>query len=244
MTIFLITTILQMFKYGGEAYIYMVSLEKELKYLLDMTEYNKFIKYLNDNKVKCDLNIMQVNYYIDTQEMDFLKNGITARIRRIIGSNGKYELTFKVPFCKEEKNNIKIKNEFNFELEKQSAENILKYNNFLLCKEKITDILNKFNVQANIEDLLIIGNLITERYFYSISNKLKPINIDISSYFDKRDYEIEWELEEIYEAQTIIEDIFKSLQISTSKKVLSKNNRFYNEYFERKIYGLETDFIE
>lgn len=213
----------------------MVNLERELKYSLEENEYYQFLKYLKDYKVKCNQSINQINYYIDTKGFEFYKSGITARIRKYIDINENYELTFKIPVHKEEKNNIKIKNEYNFHLEDRAAKNILNNNSFIEYEEKIINIFNEINIKAKVQDLFITGYLITERSFYTIDSRLKPINVDINNYFGKKDYEIEWELDEIDEARSIIETILKFQQIFSEKKILSKNKRFYNEYFNRHL---------
>lgn len=68
-------------------------------------------------------------------------------------------------------------------------------------KKIIIDILNKFHLKIEVNYLIIVGNLNTERNFYTLVEKLEPINIDINDYIGIKDYEVEWELNELQEAR-------------------------------------------
>lgn len=207
--------------------------EKELKYQISRTDFEKFKEFLKKNKFKKISSLTQINYYIDTEDLLLRDRDITVRIRKIIEPLNKYELTLKIPLEKNVISNVKIKNEITLDLDKEVAENII-HNGSLLNYYYL--FKSKFNILTNetcIERLKIIGSLKTIRELYLINENYEPINIDMNLYLDKQDYEIEWETDRICEVEKILMNYMEKLDISVNTNTLSKNCRFFNKYLDK-----------
>jgi uncharacterized protein YjbK len=210
----------------------MIMVEKELKCILSEEEYLKFKKFLKENNIKLMKSISQINYYIETDELLFSQKGISVRIRKIVGDNEEFEFTMKTPSEELESNGIKIKNEISINLNKRVAEKLLKYGKFKDFENIIKPVIEEAKVQVDLNSMKIIGELKTTREFYLINPKFEPLNIDISSYFDVMDYEIEWETNSINEVTEIILEIFDKLSIQLKDNPLSKIGRFFSLYLK------------
>ncbi|WP_066498904.1 CYTH domain-containing protein [Abyssisolibacter fermentans] len=208
----------------------MKNVEKELKYQLSKEDFIIFKKFLIENEYLKLNSFTQINYYIDTEELIFKERDITIRIRKILADINKYEFTIKIPINKNYGENYKIKNEYNIILDEEIAINLINRDNFKDYERLFTDILKEIEFKIDLNKLKVIGQLNTKRELYIIDKNYEAINIDISSYLDEEDYEIEWETEKIDGAERIITDIFKKISIVPNSNCISKNTRFFDKY--------------
>lgn len=208
----------------------MKNVEKELKYQLSKEDFTIFKKFLIENEYLKLSSFTQINYYIDTVGLFFKERDITIRIRKILQDTNKYEFTIKIPINENSGENYKIKNEYNIILDEEIAINLISRNNFKDYERLFTDILREIEFKIDISKLKVIGQLNTKRELYIIDKNYEAINIDISSYLDEEDYEIEWETDRIDGAERIITDIFKKISIVPNSNCISKNTRFFDKY--------------
>lgn len=68
-------------------------LERELKFLLDKTDYNRLLTYTKQYcKENASKHILQINYYYDTENFMLYRQDITLRVRE---RNGRYKIEKK-----------------------------------------------------------------------------------------------------------------------------------------------------
>jgi uncharacterized protein YjbK len=204
--------------------------EKELKCVLSEDEYVRFRSFLKEKNIELQKSIFQINYYIDTNELLFSRKGISVRIRKIVGERNNYEFTMKTPSREFGGNGIKVKNEISIDLEEEVAEALLKYGKFIDYENIIKPVFEEAGVTVDFAMLSILGELKTTREFYLIDPRFEPLNIDISSYFDIIDYEIEWETDKVHEVAEIILGIFEKINIKLKDHAVSKIGRFFSAY--------------
>lgn len=213
----------------------MKNIEKELKYELLKEDYIKFKSYLSEHGIKMINCCNQSNYYIDTNSFDFIRMFTSVRIRKIVGEPCCYEFTIKTPSSEEKEGNIKIKNEYTINLPEKVAEEVINNNCFVNHEAIFNELFNEANILMDLMELKIIGELCTRREFYLIDERYEPLNIDISTYFGKEDYEIEWETENAEKAEETILKIFGENDIKFLEKSTSKIGRFFNLYQQNKL---------
>lgn len=185
-------------------------IEIEAKMLLSELEYNQIIDSLNLNKLP---KIHQTNNYIDTPSLYFKKSKFSLRVRE---KDNELELTLKT-HLKEgllETNQIISKEEFN-----------LFKNQGIFPIGEVKDIL--LNLSINLNELLIITSLSTERIEFIEDNNV--ISIDKNKYSGIIDYELEVESTSMENAKLVILDVLKRSSISkTEFNKISKQARAFN----------------
>ena len=206
----------------------METIEKEIKYLLGEDDFNLLFKYLESKYLKSNV-ITQVNYYVDTEDMLLESKRITARIR-VIDSN-LCEFTIKRSL-KAVKDNLHIKEESTSEIEKEVADKLIVGEFIDSYKDLLNPVFSQIGEIENISKLKIWGNLATERTSFIINSKLPPLLLDRSIYLGSKDYEIEWEGENISAFSQILSDILSELKISPINSSDSKNARFLKRFKE------------
>ncbi len=210
-------------------------IERELKYQLIETDFEKLQRYIESRNYKKKECIDQVNYYFDTKDYFFKRNKITMRLRKF-AVDDMYELTIKVP---KESNSeiitehIKTKNEFTIKLKSEDAQKML--------NNRIKDYIDLFigisntsilNEEKVIRGVNFIGELRTKRFNYVLEEDESALSLDISEYLDIRDYEVEWEAKDIESADCFLKNIFEKLDIKPFNNVQSKSTRFINKLIE------------
>jgi uncharacterized protein YjbK len=198
-------------------------IEQELKFCVNEQDFYKF-KRLLDNSSNKIVDFTQINYYIDTPNLDLNKRQISLRIRDYL--NNRCELTLKVPIKDAlHLEHASSKDEETLELYNIDVEAIL--TNGISSNNTILNFIYKrLGSLINIDSLQIIGKLETYRELYQIGNIDDLLNIDINKYFDVQDYEIEWECCDLAKCSNLILGIFKQLSINYNKNALHKNDRF------------------
>ena len=177
----------------------MNNIEKELKVLLNIEQYNMLKnKYIWENE------FVQINYYY-LDEKNYLKNNnMTVRIREL---NDKYKLQIKIPIkeCKA----LHIKNEY--ELDVERVYNVL------------PEMLLKEMCGIQTKNVRLVGHLKTYRKTLLLAKDIE-LCLDKSQYLDKTDYELEIEYQEIMDDKLL--DELKQLGLNFDSKVKGKFSRF------------------
>jgi uncharacterized protein YjbK len=138
----------------------MNKMETEFKCLISFEEKENILKYFSN--LKCN-NILQINYYYDTEDFSFFSNNCTLRIRQ---KNNKLNLQYK--YNKKTINQIRTSDEYSQ----------------ILSTLPRTISLN--GIVTNLQ-----GILITERVKIELSEA--AVCIDCNYYMGKTDYELEIE---------------------------------------------------
>lgn len=176
-------------------------IEKELKAILSVEQYNKILEMFNWEK-----EYTQINYYFDSDDEYCLKNGITVRMRY---KNDRHLLQVKIP----------IKLDFALHIKKEFEKRVSELTNVVLGSEisLLTDI-------PDFPTVYQFGSLSTRRMEYSMGSTL--ICLDYNEYNNIRDYEIEIEFES-EPASEIIKKL-ASIGVTFEKNAEGKCTRFYN----------------
>lgn len=193
-------------------------IEKEIKYLLSQEDFIKMEVYLKEYLKK---RIIQSNFYFDSQNFDLKKKRITVRVR--IFSNKKGEITIKKGIKNnftENINEAKIRIEETLPLPFKDIKNILKFKN-------IDRFLDKYEKQKSNFKIDMLGKLKTYRNIYNLFEG--ELFLDKSRYFKQTDYELEWEGNNLENANIHIKKIFSDLNIKPLLNKLSKSSRFIKE---------------
>lgn len=148
--------------------------EIEFKQLIDFNTYN----VIKDSYFKQITPFSQTNYYIESPSFKLRDHHSALRIRV---KQNTFEITLKVPAKVGliEYNHI-------IDFEPHIGQTIVKST----LPTDIQKILTEFNVGEN--ELSILGALTTERLEVEFQNEL--LVLDKSQYFDKTDYELEFEV--------------------------------------------------
>ena len=141
--------------------------------------------------------------------------------------NENYEFIIKHTL-KNAQNNLHIKDEYTIKIQPEDFKRFInnKSIDFLKSNKQIKEILG---TTINMDKISNLGVLITERSLCELSPGLPPLNIDVNKYLKKKDYEVEWEGEDIYSHKDILLKIFKELNISFVENTCSKRKRFLRE---------------
>lgn len=188
------------------------NIEIEAKVLIDEQSY-KVVK--NHCKDHISDFYTQTNYYIDTPKFDLRNNGIGLRVRE---KQNKYEITLKTPMSEGllEKTEPISKEQFK-ELRDKG----------IFPETKIKSFIMMLGFDFKISDLKILAHLTTERI--DISTPTGTFSIDKNTYFDKTDYELEKEGNNLKEAENFLEDLCITCKIPYSINKVSKMARALNE---------------
>ncbi len=143
---------------------------------------------------------VQTNYYIDTEDRALAKEGIALRIRE---KEGQYELTLKTPLSQGL-------------LEKNAP---ITMNQFVALRDEDefpeTDLKRFLTMlDFDVKELRILTSLSTERIDVEYEGGL--LSIDRNSYSGQVDYEIEFEYNNIDDAEKILEKLLASKGIKVA----------------------------
>jgi uncharacterized protein YjbK len=203
------------------------NIETELKYLLSKESFRSLYDDLKQMDRSPALT-RQVNYYFASPDSPLARHPINIRIR-FIGQES--ELTCKIPISDTTTNTIQNSYEYNKQINREQAFHAI--NNGLSADDLRTafaEMLQQHSLQPL--DLICYGHLRTARYSFRIEDNLPPLLLDVNGYLGTFDYELEWELDQIETADSILQNIFSRLNISPIGQLKPKRRRF----FEKLIY--------
>ena len=184
----------------------MPELEIEFKNLLNENEYST----LYDTFFKRVPGQSLVNYYIDTPDLELRSNTLLLRVRK---DDGKQVMTLKAPT---EKGVLEFHAEVDYDLD--SRKDVAQAE----VPDVIADELEKRHI--GIADLKIYGSLETERHETEYEGGL--LVLDKSSYLGSTDFEIEYEVSDYDEGETIFNRLMADHDIPRRGEV-TKSERFY-----------------
>lgn len=177
------------------------SLEIEFKCLISKDKYEYLLKEfnINSNDIK-----EQTNYYFDTKSLELRSKHIMCRIRQ---KGNQYKIT------------VKTKNESNDNIENHY---------FLTMDEGLNMIKNGMDGKyANTSSYLYnVATLKTKRVSFPF--KGGKLFLDESSYGNKTDYEIEYEVTDKKQGEEIFNNFLKDYHIE-KKPSISKSQRCFKE---------------
>ena len=181
------------------------SIEIEAKALLTRTEYNKVLRHF---KVDVSDGHIQKNYYIETENFDLWKLGLSLRIRKLNG----YTMTFKLPMAEGllEKSQTLVKDQFR-EFQEEG----------IFPEGDIADFIESLYI--NPSDLKIVASLSTLRIEHEVDDS--TLAIDENRYGDIQDYELEMEATSMKKAKALLEKICADVGIPYRENLESKQKR-------------------
>ena len=179
-------------------------LEIEFKTLISKKDYQRLIECFNikNNQFK------QINYYFDTPNYDLQKLNKTIRVRQ---KSDSYILTLK------EKIQSGIVNETHIDIDESFLDLIIKDG---FSTQQYFSYLN-YNV-------IFVTSLINYRITFKHPFYSGTIFIDQCNYLGYTDYELEYEVSDIFVGEKEWEKILLDLSIQ-KKKTLSKSQRVFNK---------------
>jgi len=185
--------------------------EIEFKQLLSKANYQDiYDKYFLDEKA-----FSQTNYYIDTLNFDLKSHQSALRIRV---KNNAYEMTLKVPA------EIGLL-EYNFETNIEP-----KLNKQIESQDLPEDILDQLlNMGIDIDSLIILGDLTTERIEKEIDGNL--LVLDKNRYLGFEDFELEYEVDDYNEGLIQFKSILNQFNIK-HEMPNNKVKRFFNRKYK------------
>lgn len=185
--------------------------EIEFKQLLSKANYQDiYDKYFLDEKA-----FSQTNYYIDTLNFDLKSHQSALRIRV---KNNAYEMTLKVPA------EIGLL-EYNFETNIEP-----KLNKQIENQDLPEDILDQLlNMGIDIDSLIILGDLTTERIEKEIDGNL--LVLDKNRYLGFEDFELEYEVDDYNEGLIQFKSILNQFNIK-HEMPNNKVQRFFNRKYK------------
>lgn len=189
------------------------NIEIEFKNMLTESEYKKLLSEL---QVDPNQIFSQENHYFDTPDFALKKAGSALRIRR---KKNHYELTLKQP----------------------ASVGLLETNQILSEEECLTALQYGKLPTGTIHELIeatgipllkveYFGSLLTNRI--ELPYKKGILVLDHSSYLNKDDYELEYEVEEFEEGQAAFKEFLAHYQIP-ERKTENKIRRFYMEKYKQ-----------
>jgi uncharacterized protein YjbK len=183
------------------------NIEIEFKNLLTEDEFNQFTSHFNRNKKDF---FHQENHYFDTPNFALKKIGCALRIRE---KKGQFEMTLKQP-------HPDGLLETNAILSVEEAEHLLQggtiKNNIILSQ------IIPLGIEA--KELAYFGTLATDRAEFTYKEGL--LVLDVSSYLNTIDYEVEYEVSNREKGQIIFLNLLKELNIPV-RRTDNKVKRFY-----------------
>lgn len=185
-------------------------IEKEFKNLLTKEEYEQLLTTLQLNE---DEAIQQTNIYFDTAT-HLLKNKNMGLRIRLFDDSG--ELTLKSPISENEK--LETTDELDLETATKMADK-----GSINLDGHVADKLAEFGI--NISDLEPIGRLSTLRYTFP--GKGGMYFLDESYYQDQKDYELEFETEDVESGKFQFEQFLAKHHIK-KRKTAQKIARMLN----------------
>lgn len=182
--------------------------ENEFKLILTKPQYERILaEYEWDGEVE------QTNFYYDSDALELSERHITCRVRRI---GGEHYLQMKLPNGADYS---RIEVEFPLGGE--------------LPDEIGSDMMKSLSGAENLPDVKLIGSLKTTRTVKHFEGA--EIDLDMSEYFGKTDYELEIEFTNEQKARELLNSITAFAGISQQGEVCrGKIRRFLDEYLKTK----------
>lgn len=190
-----------------------INMEYEARVMINEEQYLNIRKhYLNSKYSKEE--IINENFYFDTEDLKLTSSHKVLRMRKI--NNSKYELTLKI---KGENGDIEI----NHKLTDKEKDNLLE--NSIISYPPILDKLKESNIDPS--SIRYITNLKTERLEVRLEYCL--LVIDKNYYRNKVDFNLEVESSAKSLAKSQLEEIIKPFGLSIKKDYINKAKRaIYN----------------
>ena len=180
------------------------AIEIEAKVLLSKDDYQKLVKHFPHAP-----RYVQTNHYIDSDDRVLLKDGIALRIRE---KKGLYELTLKTPLSQGllEKN-VAITIDDLVDLRDEDK----------FPQGDIARFLTMLDI--DISQLKILTSMTTERIDIQYEGGL--LSLDRSTYSGQTDYEVEFEFNNMNDAERILKNLLDELEIPCQFSRVSKIHR-------------------
>ena len=190
-----------------------INMEYEARVMINEEQYLNIRKhYLNSKYSKEE--IINENFYFDTEDLKLTSSHKVLRMRKI--NNSKYELTLKI---KGENGDIEI----NHKLTDKEKDDLLE--NSIISYPPILDKLKESNIDPS--SIRYITNLKTERLEVRLEYCL--LVIDKNYYRNKIDFNLEVESSAKSLAKSQLEEIIKPFGLSIKKDYINKAKRaIYN----------------
>lgn len=186
-------------------------IENEFKIMLTKEQYERLYR-----EFSWDKEISQTNHYFDTEELLLSEWRITVRVREI---DGEYFLQMKLPTDREF-SRIEIEQKL-----PGLPENIW------------GAALSAFSGVDGLPSVKLLGKLFTKRSVKRFN--CAELDLDMSEYFDKRDYEAEIEFTDENEARLLLEKIRGIIGENSAGEVCTgKIHRFLDEFRAQKNKNL------
>ena len=190
-----------------------INMEYEARVMINEEQYINIRKhYLNSKYPKEE--IINENFYFDTEDLKLTSSHKVLRMRKI--NNSKYELTLKI---KGENGDIEI----NHKLTDKEKDDLLE--NSIISYSPILNKLKESNIDPS--SIRYITNLKTERLEVRLEYCL--LIIDKNYYRNKIDFNLEVESSAKSLAKSQLEEIIKPFGLSIKKDYINKAKRaIYN----------------
>jgi uncharacterized protein YjbK len=185
------------------------NIEIEFKNMLTSAEYKMLLREFNIMESQI---FTQENHYFDTRQFDLRERGTALRIRR---KQEQYEMTLKQPL------EVGLL-ETNQILSKSQAEAAMAEG--LIPNGPIKELIQESGVSCSA--LTYFGSLTTNRSEVKYRNGL--LVLDHSLFFDKEDYELEYEANDYLTGQESFKGLLQQYNIP-ERKTENKIKRFYNQ---------------
>lgn len=180
-------------------------IENEFKLMLTSGQYESLC-----NEFSWDETILQTNHYYDTDDLRLSERRITVRVREI---DGEFFLQIKLP-TKKEFSRVELERKLDNLPETLSGELLSQ-----MSGEEIPNVKR-------------LGKLFTKRLVKRF--KGAEIDLDMSEYFEKRDFEIEIEFTDENKAREILGKVQEKIGESSGNCVcIGKIRRFLSEYKQK-----------
>jgi uncharacterized protein YjbK len=190
------------------------NLEIEFKNMLTKDEYQMLIRFF---QIPDEHIILQENHYFDTPSFHLKENGAALRIRE---KKNQFEMTLKQPY----QNGLL---ETNQNLSPEEAEQAIHTGK--LPSGPIKELVSKMNISFS--DIEYFGSLATKRA--EITFKEGLLVFDHSSYLNKEDFELEYEVENYHLGKQIFFEFLDQHNIP-QRKTDNKIKRFYLQKLKEK----------
>lgn len=180
------------------------AIEIEAKALVSQEDYRTLVRAFKEAE-----RYAQTNYYIDSEDRILAKEGIALRIRE---KGGIYELTLKTPLSQGL-------------LEKTKTIGMNEFTNLRDFGDFPHGDLEQFLIMLDIDvtQLKILTSLTTERV--DVPYKGGLLSIDRNSYNGITDYEVEFEYNNMAEAEKILLELLAEHKIKAPISLKSKSRR-------------------
>lgn len=189
------------------------NIEIEFKNMITTDEFTALMNFLN---LRSEDFSEQENHYFDTPDFLLKEKGSALRIRQKYGS---FELTLKQP-------HPEGLLETNEDLSESEAAEMIQTGK--IPREQIKKSLEELGIKT--DNLRYFGTLTTKRAEKEYNKGLAVL--DHSSYLNKEDFEIEFEVDDRKEGQMVFLNLLQQLNIPV-RKTENKIKRFYNEKYRQ-----------